>query len=104
MSVIKDRIPSIRNPFVISILVFVTCYFLFIAATLDTLAKVEREEFELKDQFERKQKKLVNLQPLKQQMRKMSTKRGYFHSVLPYKLDVDAVRDEVTRQARQYAV
>ncbi len=65
-------------------------YLLLVAGPIEELERARVQEFDLKSTFEYKQRKLVNLEALKNQMREMSQIDDPLHSLLPMSFDPDA--------------
>jgi len=73
---------------VVAIGILIGGYYGLIKGQRDSLARIEKQEVELKGSFEKKQKKAANLDALKEQMKEMEQSFGDMIRQLPNKTEI----------------
>jgi len=81
----------------LAIAVLVASYFLMIKPKLENLDRITAEEAELKQQFERKQRKASNLEAYELQLAEMERTFGTMLKSLPDKAEVESLLIEISR-------
>ncbi len=82
---------------IVCVLVAVAGYFLDIQSQIDKLARAERQEVTLKQDFEKKQAKAVNLAAYKQQLKDIEESFGAMLRQLPSKTEVEGLLVDISQ-------
>jgi len=82
---------------IVCVLVAVAGYFLDIQSQIDKLARAEQQEVSLKQDFENKQAKAVNLAAYKQQLKDIEESFGAMLRQLPSKTEVEGLLVDISQ-------
>lgn len=104
MSWLRDKLSILGYAALIAVVIFIAGYYTFIDGLMVTLERSQRMEAELKHDFEYKQRKLANKKELKLQMKEIRHVAGDILWSLPYKIDVDVEKNEITDLAGIFGV
>ncbi|MDX1645105.1 MAG: type 4a pilus biogenesis protein PilO [Thermoanaerobaculia bacterium] len=72
-------------------------YYFIVQHQIATLERVQREEGELKQVFETKQRKAANLEPLKQQLAEMKQSFGAMLRLLPDRTEIEGLLVDISQ-------
>jgi len=72
-------------------------YYFVVQEQIASLERVQRQEGELKDTFEVKQRKAANLEPLKQQLAEMKQSFGAMLRLLPDKTEIEGLLVDISQ-------
>ena len=82
---------------IVSVAVFVAGYFLDVKKQQEKLERTERQEMTLKQEFETKQAKAVNLEAYKQQLKEIEESFGAMLRQLPSKTEVEGLLVDISQ-------
>jgi type IV pilus assembly protein PilO len=82
---------------VIAVIVVIAVYSLMIKPNLESLERIERQELELRSDFEKKQRKASNLEAYELQLAEMERTFGTMLKSLPDRAEVESLLIEISR-------